>query len=359
MLARSYIKPSPPIFPACGALLLALAAALMPGCSKPEGPASSAGTSTDGGAAPPRALRIAMIAKSSATPSFLAARTGAENRARELSAKLGVKIVVDWLTPPREDAEVQASRIRQAVNDRADAILISCSDDARVTDAINVAVDRGVQVMTFDSDAPQSRRFTYYGVDDLQAGVTVMAELARLLPRKAKVAVLAGNPQAPNLRKRVEGIKREAARHPGLKLMGPYFHEETAEAAGAEVIRVSRAHRDIEGWAMVGGWPLYTKVLLGDLDPKKYKIVSINALPQELVYVEKGLAPVLLAQRTYLWGSVGVDTIVDKVILKKEVPARIEMELVRVTTDNLGSWARQLKAWGFPDVPEQYLKLPR
>ena len=42
------------------------------------------------------------------------------------------------------------------------------------------------------------------------------------------------------------------------------------------------------------------------------KIVSINALPPQLAYVEAGLAPVLFAQPTYLWGEIGVDAIVDK-----------------------------------------------
>ena len=63
---------------------------------------------------------------------------------------------------------MQAQRIQQAVNDGADAILISCSDAGKVTGAINDAVARGVPVMTFDSDAPQSKRFAYYGVDDMQ-----------------------------------------------------------------------------------------------------------------------------------------------------------------------------------------------
>ena len=40
---------------------------------------------TSGAAATTRPLRIAMIAKSASNPSFVAARTGAENRARELS----------------------------------------------------------------------------------------------------------------------------------------------------------------------------------------------------------------------------------------------------------------------------------
>ena len=33
------------------------------------------------------------------------------------------------------------------------------------------------------------------------------------------------------------------------------------------------------------------------------------------------------------------------------------MDLVRVSKENLGQWARQLRDWGFTDVPEVYLKM--
>ncbi len=54
-----------------------------------------------------------------------------------------------------------------------------------------------------------------------------------------------------------------------------------------------------------------------------------------------------------------VQRIFDKVQLKQDVPTIIPMDLVRVTKENLGTWARQLKSWGFTDVPEAYLALPQ
>jgi ribose transport system substrate-binding protein len=319
-----------------------------------------------------------MIAKSSSNPSFLSARTGAEDRARDLAGQVGAPIEIDWLTPSQEDPQVQAQRIQQAVNERVDAILISCSDDQKVSDAIDDAVARGVAVMTFDSDAPRSRRFAHAGVDDFELGQRVMRDLAGVLsaqqaaakagpsakgaPRgPLKVAVLAGNPAAPNLRRRVEGAMAEVARHSAeLKVVGTFFHAETAQDSSAEVLRVTTAQPDLAGWAMLGGWPLYNKTLLSDLEAAdskfRFKIVAANALPPELIYIEKGYAPVLLAQPTYLWGAVGVESIVNKLLLKKPVPERIPMDLVRVTSDNLGAWARQLKAWGFGDVPDEYLR---
>ena len=345
-----------------GVVLSALCFAAL-ACSGGDGGSAATGdtTANAGGAAggARKAIKIAMIAKSSDNPVFLAARTGAEAAAKDLSAKSGVPVEVEWLTPPKEDGEVQAQRVRQAVNEGVDAILISCSDAGKVTGAINDAVDRGVTVMTFDSDAPQSKRFAFYGVDDARAGQQTMAELATLLGGRGNVAILAGNQNAPNLQKRVQGARTEAAKHPGIKIVGVFNHIETPQDASAEVIRVNNAYPEITGWAMIGGWPLFATSLMTELNPAKQKVVSVDAIPVQLPYVDKGVVPVLLAQSVYLWGDVGVRTIVDK-IQNNKTPANpiMPMELVRVTKANLGDWARQLKAWGFTDVAPQYLSLP-
>ena len=297
-----------------------------------------------------------MIAKSTTNPTFVSARKGAETAAKELAEKHGVPIQIVWMTPDHEDGQLQATAVAQAVKDRASAILISCSDADKVTAAINDAVDRGVPVMTFDSDAAGSKRFAFYGVDDEKVGRTVMRELAAQMGKKGSVAILAGNADAPNLRKRVDGVRKEAALNPGMRIVGTFNHPETATDAAAEVITAQQANPQVQGWAMVGGWALATPRLMKELDPHKVKVVAVNALPAQLAYIESGLAPVLLALPTYDWGYVSVQRIVDKVHLKQEVPPIILMDVVRVANDNLGTWARQLTTWGFT-VPDRYLKM--
>jgi ribose transport system substrate-binding protein len=339
------------------ALLLAAAA-----CGGGEKGGAAAGGGQQGAAGSRAAalggdgkLTIALIAKSSTNPVFLSARTGAEAAAKEVQKKYGVPVEIAWLTPPQEDGQLQAQRIAQAVNEGADAILVSASDAGKVTGAIDDAVARGVAVMTFDSDVPQSKRFAYYGVDDRKTGEQVMAELAKAMNGKGKIGVLAGNQNAPNLQARVAGVRDEAKKYPGIQNVGVFNHPETPQDAAAEVIRAGNAYPEINGWVFVGGWPLFTTALLNDLDPKEVTIVSVDGLPAELPYVEKGLAPVLLAQPTYQWGYVGVQTIAGKLLGNETPPERIPMELVRVTKENLGQWARQLRDWGFTDVPQKYL----
>ena len=76
--------------------------------------------------------------------------------------------------------------------------------------------------------------------------------------------MLAGNRTAPNLRRRVEGVNaRGRAATPASRSSAPSTRR---DAAGGERDGHPRRrrHPDIDGWAMVGGWALYTKTLLHD-----------------------------------------------------------------------------------------------
>jgi len=306
----------------------------------------------------PRAIKIALIAKSEANFVFLSARRGAEEKAAALSRQHGVRVEVAWLTPSKEDAVQQAERIRQAVRERSQAILLSASDGPALTADVNAAVEQGVEVMTFDSDVPSSKRFAFYGADDTDLGEKVAGDLATLLGGKGQVAILAGNPSAGNLKARSDAVRRALGRHAGVEIVAIVNHAETPLEAVSEMLKFDAAHPQLAGWALVGGWPLFrssqSPALMSEIQKRGLKIVAVDALPEQLIYVERGLVPVLWAQPVYDWGAIGVSTIVDKLLLKKTVPRNIRMELIRVTRDDLRAYARRLSSWGF-NLPQEYL----
>jgi len=305
-----------------------------------------------------RTLRIALIAKSEANFVFLAARRGADEKAAELARQHGAKIEVVWLTPGKEDVAEQAARIRQAVRDRVDAILLAASDGPALVSEVDTAVDKGVEVMTFDSDVPDSKRFAFYGADDTDLGEKVAGDLASLLGSKGQIAILAGNPDANNLKARSDAVRKALERYPGIELLGVVNHPETPHEAVSAILKYDAAHAGLTGWAMVGGWPLFrssqSPAMMSEIQKRGLKVVAVDALPEQLIYVERGLVPVLWAQPVYDWGAIGVSTIVDKVLLKKTVPRRIKMELIRVTRDDLRAYAQRLHSWGF-SLPKEYL----
>ena len=286
-----------------------------------------------------------VVAKSNNNPVFQAAKTGAEDEAKALSAKTGANIKIDWRTPNEEDPQKQVEAVEQLVNAGASGISVSASDANKLTDAINKAVDSGVPVFMFDSDAPKSKRFAIFGTDDISCGHQVMSELAKEMDGKGTIAILAGNQNAPNLQKRVQGVKEEATKYPGIKILDTYYHKETPQDAAAKVEQVQQANPDITGWAMVGGWPLFTDNAL-KWAPGTVKVVAVDALPAQLAYLKSGHVQVLLAQQVYEWGTESVDRLYDYVANnKKPDEAFIKAKLIPVTKENVEEFGKNWDKW--------------
>ena len=298
-------------------------------------------------AADKKKIVIGLVAKSQSNPVFQAGYAGAKDAAKELGPKYGVEVEIDWQTPPDEDAQKQAEAIEQVARGGAQGIAVSCSDANTCTPAINKAVELGSVVMCFDSDAPRSKRLCYYGTDDITCGKLVMMELARAMNDKGIIAILAGNQTAPNLQKRVQGVKDELKNHPNIKLIadGVFYHPETPEQAAEAVNTAQSTHPEIEGWAMIGGWPLFAKNAL-KWAPGSVKVVSVDALPAELGYVRGGYVAALFAQDCYGWGYKSVEILLNKIV-KGESPkdVRIIDPLTKVTKDNVGAIGKNWDKW--------------
>lgn len=295
-----------------------------------------------------KGYEFGVIAKSQSNPVFQAARVGAMDAAAALSKKHGVEVKIRWQTPVNEDAQQQAQYVELLASQGIDGISISCTDANVLTKPIDNAVAKGVPVATFDSDAPKSKRFAYYGVDDVEAGRKVMQELAKAMGNKGgKIAILAGNQSAPNLQNRVKGIREELTKlkDKGFTLQEVYYHEETPGKAAAKVQEVQTANPDVAGWAMVGGWPLFTKgALEGVYD--KAKVVAVDALPAQIEYVKAGQVQSLIVQDCYGWGYKTVEMLFEKVHNGKD-PAQVvnAAELKVCDAQNAAEYDGLWKKW--------------
>jgi ribose transport system substrate-binding protein len=319
-------------------MLVTLLLGLLAGCNK-----DSSGGKTP---AAQREYVFALIAKNQGNPVFQAARIGAEDAALELSRKLGVSIKVRWQTPNEDDAQKQVEFLEQMVSQGVDGVSISCVIADTLTPAIDKAVEEGVAVMCFDSDAPQSKRFAFYGTDDMEAGRLIMRELATELgPGKHVVGIPGGNQNAANIQNRIKGAVEEAKNYPDITIKGPFYSKETPQDAAAKLEEVQTANPDIDGWAMIGSWALFTDALL-KWEPGKIKIVAMDALPAELPYVRQAVVARLYAQQTYQWGYRSVEILADKVLQGKDPATPVEYSpLLLVDKGNVDQTEQDWKKW--------------
>ncbi len=287
-------------------------------------------------------INIALFARDSADPSFAATQAGAEEAARSLS-KDGLKVTI---TPIPPNGMEQSKRVAEVVKEGVDAIIISVADAAKVTPAINDAVKAGVTVITYAYDAPASTRLATVGVDDAKAGAQAMDSLAKALSKKGKIAILAGTPAQ---QARLDGAKKAAEKYPDIKILATVPCAETPSAAAGAVLKTIENNGDLTGWVMLGGWALSNKTLLDERKFTRLKTVAIDALPNELAYLDKNAVTELLGQPTYSWGKTAVEKVVDKLAYQVDVPVKNELQLISVTREKLPSWAKQLKEWNYRD----------
>ena len=266
-----------------------------------------------------RKITIGMIGKISTNPVFIAAYSGARVAAKELGAKYKVDITIDWQTPNVENVQEQAASIERFSRSGASGIAIACSDANYLTSTIDQVSGKGIPVMCFDSDAPKSKRFAYCGADDAEFGKMLMKEMATELKGKGVIAVLAGNKNALNQQRRLQGLKEELKKYPKITLSPEniYHNLEITERAVETVTRAQKMNPNIQGWVFLGSWSLLVKNSI-KWNPGEIKVVAGNAVPAELEYVKSGYVQSLVGVNCFQMGYKTVETLLDKILNKRD-----------------------------------------
>ncbi len=282
-------------------------------------------------------LVIAGIPKTLTNPVFSYSRAAAERAAAQLG-----NITLKWTAPENNDPAAQAAILDALVDEGVQGVFISVADPAIVGPAIDRAVAMGIPVITFDSDAPASRRLAFYGVDDLAVGRRLGTEIAGLLGGTGRVAILSGSAAALNLQQRVAGARDALAPHPGIAVLGPYFCDDDLAQSGQIISTVTAAEQP-DGWVLVGGWPLFTEHGLDAITPGQVKVVAVDPLPATWKWIQGNYVQVCLGQKVMGWGDQGVNLVL-KAIRHEALPTHVDSGFDVVTPATLPAYMAQWAA---------------
>ncbi len=281
-----------------------------------------------------RDLKIAWISKGVNNIVFSAGRQGAFASARDISIKGPdrVSILYHPSLPVEPTFNDQLPVLRQAIDARVDGIGISATDATALDATINEAVAAGIKVMTWDSDAPASERFTYLGVDNREGGRLAAKVLARALQERGitsgNLVITTGNSTAANLNERVIGFQEgvvainselqtsfDASRiyycnEDGdlqaaimeATLGGPVTQDNDNNLRSQEVSAVP----ELRGFFLAGAWALFLEHPVLD----RWKVapqadvltVAFDTVPKMLEHFSDGYVVGLIGQKYWGWG---------------------------------------------------------
>lgn len=137
--------------------------------------------------------------------------------AQEAAKDLHVKVV--YTGAPQYDINQEATTLQQVIAKKPAGIIITSINAKAMTPYINQAIAAGIPVISFDSDAPASQRYSYLGTSNVEAGQKAADYLGQQLNGTGQVAVVS-TPGELNLDQRVQGFKQEMAqKFPGIKVV--------------------------------------------------------------------------------------------------------------------------------------------
>lgn len=169
--------------------------------------------------------------------------------AMQAAKELGVR--VDYLAPDKAEVGKQIAIVEQLIAEKTDAIVISPNDADAIVPVIRKAMDAGVKVFTWDSDAPASQRIFYVAAaDDVKIGEDIADALAKDIGEKGKVQIVSGGRGAANLNLHVQGMEKAFAKYPGITLVQPYiYNDDDNQKARTMAIAALQKDPDIVGFA--------------------------------------------------------------------------------------------------------------
>jgi ribose transport system substrate-binding protein len=279
----------------------------------------------------PRKLRFALIPKGLDIPVFNYANQGAQREAAELG-----DVEVIYRGPDRADDLKQREVLESFISQRVDGIAISVTNAQSLTAAIDKAVEAGIPVVTWDSDAPASKRFAFYGVDDFQSGQEMGRQAAALLGGKGTVAYLTAL-GANNLARRLDGVKDILSKYPDIKVVETYDCKEDSVLAAQLIAAGTNRYPDLGAWISVGGWPVFTQIALAPV-PATTKVISFDTNPPAPDLIKSGKAQVLIGQKYFGWGSETVKLLRNYIKGMKPATTIIDSGVDVVTAKNVDEY---------------------
>ena len=165
---------------------------MLTGCNGGKESASSTGSGGSNGAQP----NLAFITNGVAD-FWEHARAGAEKAGEDLGVEVSV-IMPSNMTD-------QTRKIEDLLSRGTDGIAISPIDPKNQGEVINDAAAE-TNLITHDSDAPETNRLVYIGMDNYDAGVLCGKTLREALPDGGKIMIFVGRLDQDNARRRRQGF---------------------------------------------------------------------------------------------------------------------------------------------------------
>jgi ribose transport system substrate-binding protein len=262
------------------------------------------------------------------------------------SKALGVK--TSFTGPLDFDTAGQARQLVELIAKKPAGIMIFPGDVASLVPGINRAAEAGIPVAMIIGDAPKSKRVTYLGISNFEAGQVGAEMLAKAIGGKGKV--LLGTFPAPSVLQRVEGYKEYFKKNtPDIEVVDVVNDKADPSFAPTAYSQALVAHPDVVGIGGTDGDSGKGAAIAVTEAGKagKIKIIAQDRNDDMLPYIEKGVIAGSVGQKSFdetflgvhllhWWNQNDMEVVPDwRAAGLNPLPEKISTGVLRITKDNV------------------------
>ena len=145
---------------------------------------------------------FAMAPKLVGIPFYSDVETGCKDQAKKMG---NVECIFTGATQVDEAEQVRV--IRDLITRGVAGIAIAPNNPEFVASSISAAIAKGIPVITFDTDAPKSKRMSFVGTNNRDGGEQGGRAFRAAAPGGGSYAIITGGLAADNLNERIDGFR--------------------------------------------------------------------------------------------------------------------------------------------------------
>ena len=278
--------------------------------------------------------KIAVIVKALDSDFWHSVKSGADAAATEYN------ISVTFEGPENEeDYENQNSLIASAVNNGADAIVLSAIDFEKSAQAVNEAVKSGVKVITIDSDVDSKQVSMFIGTDNVEAGRKAGEACTAGFAgsEKINIALINYYKSTKNGMQREEGFREYISGIPNADIVTSVNVNSNTESVASAVSVLLEKNEDINvivgfnEWMTLGIGKAIEKFELSD----KISAVGFDTNSVSVGMLESGEIDTLIVQNPFAIGYLGVKNAAELISGRGVAQKTLYTDVVAVNKENL------------------------
>ncbi|MGG1678448.1 substrate-binding domain-containing protein [Neobacillus sp. NRS-1170] len=215
-----------------------------------------------------------------------------------------LNVSVEYRGATNYDVNEQITVLEQVIARKPSGIAISAIHPNALNVTINKAIDAGIPVVLFDSDAPDSKAYSFLGTNNFNAGATAAHEMADMIKNRGKIAVIT-LPNQQNHIDRANGFKETIEKqYPDIEVVAVKDGKGNQLVSGQVVSDLLKEHPDLNGIfaTEANGGVGVGEALINLRKDKQVRIVSFDTDKQTLDMVKDGTIDATIAQGTWNMG---------------------------------------------------------